>query len=271
MEKARGEGARVALVPTMGALHGGHLSLIRRARAECDVVGVSIYVNPLQFDDPSDLAAYPSDLARDVELAASAGAEAIFAPLEGEMRPSSTSVSVAGLSALWEGAARPGHFSGVATVVTRLFSLTGRCYAYFGEKDFQQLVIVRRLVADLGLPVEVVGCPTVRQVDGLAVSSRNERLSPSQRKAAGRLYWALLAGKRAVEMDEVTDPRQVALAMGEVIAAEPQLELDYAAAVDPATLEVPDRLRGESRLLVAARLGAVRLIDNLPTTVPEAA
>ncbi|MGH9122792.1 MAG: pantoate--beta-alanine ligase, partial [Acidimicrobiales bacterium] len=244
---------------------------IRRARAECDVVGVSIYVNPLQFDDPRDLAAYPRDLERDLDLAESAGAGMFFAPADDEMRPASTSVSVGGLSERWEGAARPGHFDGVATVVTRLFSLTGPCYAYFGEKDFQQLVIVRRLVEDLGLPVEVVGCSTVRQVDGLALSSRNERLSAGEREAASRLYWALLAGKRAVEIDEETDPQVVAKVMSEVVNAEPQLDLEYAVAVEPRTLEVPERLSGESRLLVAARLGPIRLIDNLPTTVPEAA
>ncbi len=203
LERAWATGRRVGLVPTMGALHAGHVSLIRRAQAECDTVVVSIFVNPLQFGDSGDLAAYPRPLERDLLVCAEAGADLVFVPDVSEMYPSwpappATAVTVRGVSEWWEGASRPGHFDGVATVVAKLFAVAGPCRAYFGEKDFQQLAVVRRLAADLCLPVEVVGCAIVREPDGLALSSRNVRLSNAERDAAVVLRRALAAGQATV-------------------------------------------------------------------------
>ena len=189
LDTERALGRSVGLVPTMGALHAGHRALVERAAAECDVVAVTVFVNPLQFDDAADLAAYPRHLDTDVALAGAAGASVVFAPPVEEMygahpaRIAST-VHVEGVSEGLEGASRPGHFDGVSTVVAKLFALSGRCRAYFGEKDFQQLAVVRRMVADLSIPVTVVGCETVREAGGLALSSRNTRLSPDERHAA---------------------------------------------------------------------------------------
>jgi len=270
LDDARRRGATVGLVLTMGSLHGGHLSLIRRARADHGWVAVTDYVNPLQFGDPADLAAYPRDVEADVAAAAEAGADAVFAPSVEEMwpEPPATTVTVGVTAGRLEDTARPGHLAGVATIVTKLFSLAGPVTTYFGEKDYQQLLVVRRLVADLSLPVTVVGCPTVRETDGLALSSRNTRIDPADRRAAGALYRALLAGKRAIEEDGAVERAKVEAAMAAVVEAEPALALDYAAAADPADLSTPATLTGEVRLLVAARLGPVRLIDNLGATVP---
>jgi pantoate--beta-alanine ligase len=264
LDAERAAGRRVGLIPTMGALHRGHLSLVATARRQDDVVVVSSFVNPLQFDDPADLARYPRSPERDAALCAEAGVDYLFSPLDGELYPSPalTSVRVAGLGEVLEGASRPGHFSGVATVVTKLLALTGRCRAYFGEKDYQQLLVVRRLVAELKLPVEVVGCPTVREPDGVALSSRNALLSEAERAAAPVLYRALLAGRELVAAGE-RHPERVGAGMAAVVSTEPLCSLDYAAAVDAADLSVPELLRGEVRLLVAAFFGATRLIDNL--------
>jgi pantoate--beta-alanine ligase len=253
----------------MGALHDGHLSLVDRAASACDVVAVTVFVNPLQFGPSEDFAAYPRDLDRDVDLAAGAGATLVFAPSVEEMYPQPvlTTVAVADLSEPMEGAARPGHFDGVATVVAKLFAIAGRCRAYFGEKDFQQLAVVRRMAADLSFPVEVVGCPTVRAPDGLALSSRNAYLSADERDAAPVLHRALSAGAAAVLAGE-TDPAAVRDLVAAVVGAEPLVALDYAEVVDAATLRTPPVLAGELRLLVAARLGRARLIDNVGVTVP---
>ncbi|MDQ2754757.1 MAG: pantoate--beta-alanine ligase, partial [Actinomycetota bacterium] len=223
LDAARGEGRRVGLVPTMGALHGGHLSLIRRAAADGGMVAVTDYVNPLQFGPSEDLAAYPRRLAADVRLAAEAGADVVFAPAPEQMWPSppQVSVRVAGLSEILEGAARPTHFDGVATIVAKLLSITGPCTAYFGEKDFQQLALIRRLVEDLSLAAEVVACPTVRDTDGLALSSRNAYLTPAERVVAPQLYWALLAGKRAIEDEGITDPAAVRERMSQALSGPP--------------------------------------------------
>jgi pantoate--beta-alanine ligase len=266
LETERALGRRVGLVPTMGALHVGHRSLVARAAAECDVVAVTVFVNPLQFDDAADLAAYPRDLDADVAMASAAGASVVFAPPVEEMYGShpagiASSVHVEGVSEGLEGASRPGHFDGVATVVAKLFSLSGRCRAYFGEKDFQQLTVVRRMVRDLSIPVEIVGCPTVRELDGLALSSRNARPSPAERNAALALHRALDAGRALVERAEL-DPARVRAAMTAVLVAEPLVTPDYAVVVDPDTLLGPPEVRGRVRLLVAARVGPVRLIDN---------
>ncbi|HXQ19742.1 MAG TPA: pantoate--beta-alanine ligase [Acidimicrobiales bacterium] len=274
LEAARARGARVGFVPTMGALHAGHVSLIERAAAECDVVAVSIYVNPLQFGDPSDLERYPRDLSGDLVVCAQAGADIVFAPSVHEMcptwpAPTETLVSVGVEARDWEGASRPGHFTGVATVVAKLFAAAGRCRAYFGEKDFQQLAVIRRMAADLGFPVEVVACTTVREADGLALSSRNRRLSPAERAAATALSRALAAGRAAISAGE-RRPAAVASVMEAVAAAVPEVGLDYATVVDAEDLVVPARLDGHRplRLLIAAQVGPVRLIDNCAAVVP---
>jgi len=271
LDRARRDGRTVGLVPTMGALHEGHASLVRRAAEACDVVCVTVFVNPLQFGEPEDLDSYPRTLATDILLADENGATVVFAPTVQEMYGDGTvtTVSVAGpLTEVLEGASRPGHFDGVATVVTKLFAIAGPCRAYFGEKDYQQLAIVRRMAADLSLPVEVIGCPTVRDDDGLALSSRNVRLSPEERRAAPVLHRALGAGADCVRSG-ATDPGVVVDAMTAAVAGEPLIALDYAAVVDASTFATPAPLHGDLRLLVAARLGKTRLIDNLGVTVSD--
>src|SRR5271154_4508704 len=225
LQQARRTGHSVGLVPTMGALHAGHVSLMARARAECDVVAVSIFVNPLQFGDPEDIAHYPRTLERDLAACAQSGADVVFVPTVPEMYPSwpdapSTTVSVQGVSEAWEGASRPGHFDGVGTVVAKLFTIAGPCRAYFGLKDFQQLAVVRRLALDLSLAVEVIGCPTVREADGLALSSRNVRLSAAERQAATAPSHALAAGRAALAAGERSGVA-VAKAMRGVVDREP--------------------------------------------------
>jgi pantoate--beta-alanine ligase len=270
LDAARRDGRTVGLFPTMGYLHEGHASLMRRARDECDVVVVSIFVNPLQFAAGEDLATYPRDFARDSALAESIGVDVVFAPSVEEMYPvpAITSVSVAELAATMEGASRPTHFAGVATVVAKLFNIAGPCRAYFSEKDFQQLTIVQRMALDLSFPVEVVACPFVREPDGLAMSSRNVYLTPEERAAAPVLLRALQAGVAAILAGE-RDPDVVADLVAEMITAEPWAELDYVEVVDAASLTRPDVLAGEIRLLTAARFGRPRLLDNLGVLVPE--
>jgi pantoate--beta-alanine ligase len=270
LDHARARGRSVGLVPTMGALHAGHISLMRRARDECEVVIVSIFVNPLQFGDPEDIAHYPRSLEHDLAVCAEAGVDVVFAPKVTEMYPSwpepvPTTVSVSGVSEGWEGASRPGHFDGVATVVAKLFSIAGPARAYFGEKDYQQLAVVRRLVADLSLAVDVVGCTTVRETDGLALSSRNVRLSAGQRQAAVVLSRALTAGQAALERG-VVGAATVSEIMRSVVALEPLVQLDYAVAVGLDDLVEPEQIEDPRsvRLLIAADVGPVRLIDNCP-------
>jgi pantoate--beta-alanine ligase len=264
LEKERATGRQVGLVPTMGALHTGHLALVDRARGECDTVVMTIFVNPLQFDAREDLVSYPRDHARDIELGRRSGVDHVFLPPEQEMYPGPvlTSVRVSALTERLEGEVRPGHFEGVATVVAKLFAAAGRCRAYFGEKDYQQLLVVRRMAADLSFPVEVIGCETVRERDGVALSSRNARLTLEQRAAAPVLHRALQAGRAAIDAGERSSER-VAATMTAVMTAEPLAQLDYAAAVDASDLAVPATLSGDVRLLVAAHFGSTRLIDNL--------
>jgi len=268
LDAERASGRSVGFVPTMGYLHDGHASLMRAARAETDVVVVSIFVNPLQFGPTEDLAAYPRDLERDLALAAEAGVDLVFTPSGDEMypRPVLTSVSVAEVSAPLEGAARPTHFAGVATVVAKLFAIVGPCRAYFGAKDFQQVAVVRRMASDLSLPVEVVACPTRRELDGLAMSSRNVYLTPDERAAAPVVYTALRAGVAAITAGE-RDPAAVRDLMARIISAEPLAQLDYAEVVDADSFTVPDPLGGNLRLLAAVRFGRARLIDNVGVTV----
>ena len=262
--EARAAGRSVGLVPTMGFLHAGHCSLIERARTDNDVVVVSIFVNPLQFNPGEDFDDYPRDLERDFEMCAGAGADVVFVPDRREMYPEpvATTVRLGTLADVLCGASRAGHFDGVATVVAKLFAIVGECSAYFGEKDFQQLTIVRRMAADLSLPVRVVGCPTVRESDGLALSSRNAYLSEDERSQAPVLRRALEAGAALVQSGE-TSGAAVEAEMAAVIAAAPLARIDYAAAVPASTLVADGPLQGEVRLLVAVRFGRARLIDNI--------
>jgi pantoate--beta-alanine ligase len=264
-ERARAEGRTVGLVPTMGAFHGGHLSLMRRARAERDLVIVSLFVNPLQFGDANDLAAYPRDEEADLAVAELEGVDVMFAPSADEMYPAGEPeivVDPGPLGERLEGTARPGHFRGVATAVAKLFHAVGRCAAYFGEKDAQQLVVIRRMVRDLSFPVEVVACPTVREPDGLALSSRNARLTPERRDAAPCLFLALSEAAAAARAGERNAATLIAI-MAREIGATPQARLDYAVVVDDETFEEVGTIQRPARALVAAGFGEVRLIDNL--------
>jgi pantoate--beta-alanine ligase len=272
LDEVRREGGTVGLVPTMGYLHDGHLSLMAAARTDTDFVVATIFVNPLQFAPGEDLDSYPRDPEGDRQKAERAGVDLLLTPEHEEMYPEEvlTTVSVGGLSASMEGASRPTHFAGVATVVAKLFAIAGPCRAYFGEKDFQQLAVVRRMATDLSFPVEVVGCPIVREPDGLAMSSRNAYLTPEQREAAPVLQRALKAGVASVQAGE-RDPDAVTRLIRDVIEAEPAAELDYVALVDPRTLEPPDGelVPGHTyRLLTTARFGIPRLLDNVALPVP---
>lgn len=265
----------VGLVPTMGALHEGHLSLIRRSDAENDDTVISIFVNPAQFNDPGDLARYPRTPEDDIGRAREAGARIFYMPSVETIYPAgfATTIHVAGITDRWEGAARPGHFDGVATVVSVLLNQIQPTRAYFGEKDVQQLAMVRRLHRDLALPGEIVGCPTVRDPDGLALSSRNARLSPDDRAAALALPAALFAMRTAARAQEgSTDVAALVEAGRILIAAQPAIDLDYLAVVDPATLEPLTALVPGARAIVAATVGGTRLIDTLELcpTVDEA-
>lgn len=269
LDAARAAGQSVGFVPTMGYLHAGHGSLIAAARKSNDLVVASIFVNPLQFAADEDLSDYPRDLEHDRALAGEQGADFIFTPSVDEMYPFGpvlTQVTVDALAGRWEGATRPTHFAGVATVVSKLFSIVGPCRAYFGEKDFQQLAVIRRMVADLSMPIEVVGCPIVREADGLAMSSRNAYLDEVQRAAAPVLRRALDHGLQLVG-DGERSPAVVAAAMAAIVAAEPSATLDYAAAVDASTLEEPGELTGDIRLIIAAQVGRPRLLDNAGATL----
>ncbi len=270
LDAVRTAGRTVGLVPTMGYLHEGHRSLVARSVAERDVTAVTIFVNPLQFGEGEDLAAYPRDLERDLRICAETGADVVLAPSVEEMYPEPmlTTITVDELSGSMEGASRPTHFAGVATVVGKLFNLAGWCHAYFGEKDYQQLAIIRRMARDLSFPVEVVGCPIVRDADGLALSSRNVYLTPEERVAAPVLHRSLQAGAAAVLAGE-SDAGAVRRLMAEVITAEPLAELDYAEVVEADSLRRVDRPRGELRLLVAARFGRPRLLDNVGVVAPH--
>jgi pantoate--beta-alanine ligase len=260
---ARRAGQRIGLVPTMGALHDGHLSLIGRARGECDVVVVSLFVNPSQFDEGADLERYPRSERRDAELAAAAGADILFAPSVEEVYPSgfATAVEVIGLSDRLEGAVRGAeHFRGVCTVVAKLLGMAQPDVAYFGQKDAQQLAVIRRMTTDLNLPVRIQSCPTMREPDGLAMSSRNARLSGEQRERALALSQALHAAGRA-SADGVRDADALIASARETLLAR-GVEPEYVQLVDPDTFEQCEQLGREALLVLAARVGETRLIDN---------
>jgi pantoate--beta-alanine ligase len=259
----------VGFVPTMGAMHEGHASLIRRSRTEQDVVVVSIFVNPLQFGPDDDLARYPRDEASDVALADSLGVDVVWAPPVDEVYPPGVELprpDPGPVGDILEGVSRPGHFVGVLTVVRRLFDVVGRSAAYFGGKDAQQMFLVRRMVEQLRLPVTIVACPTVRESDGLALSSRNGYLTPEERAQAGCLFLALSEAAELARGGE-HDPAVVTATMAREIGATPLASLDYAAVVADATFEPLVELDRPARALVAARFGSTRLIDNirLPT------
>jgi pantoate--beta-alanine ligase len=266
LRDALGEAARpIGLIPTMGWLHEGHRALIRQARATDAMTVVTIFVNPRQFNVASDYTKYPRNEARDLEICESEGVDVVFAPAATEVYPAGfdTTVSVGAVAQPLEGAARPGHFDGVATVVAILFGLVGADRAYFGQKDAQQVMVIRQMARDLAIPTEVIACPTVREPDGLALSSRNVHLSPDERRAASVLRRALLvararwgAGERSA--DALRDAMQVTL------TAEPLATVEYVSVADDQTLQELERVDGPALLSLAVRFGSTRLIDNEP-------
>lgn len=261
----RRSGERVALVPTMGALHAGHMALVDAARARADRVIATIFVNPLQFGPTEDLARYPRREAADIELLEAHGCDAVWLPSADDLYPSefATTVSVSGVSDRWDGSARPGHFAGVATVVAKLLIAVGPDIAVFGEKDFQQLAVIRRMVIDLGLPVEIVGVPTVRDDHGLALSSRNAYLTPEQLAQARALPKALEEARASIESGEYILVSTL-LAVGRAKLIEAGFaNVDYLALVEADTLEPLDHATGKMRLIAAATIGSTRLIDNM--------
>jgi pantoate--beta-alanine ligase len=260
-------GKSIGLVPTMGALHEGHLSLIERARSENDVVVMSLFVNPTQFTDPEDFQKYPRDPHRDADLAQAAGADFIFAPTMEAMYPPGfdTVVAARAISEVLEGASRPGHFQGVATVVSKLFHIVSPDSAYFGQKDYQQVQVIKRMVKDLNVPIDIVVCPILREPDGVAMSSRNVRLSSQERKAAAVLFRAMSYAQQIADTG-VHDAWQLAAWMAQTIEVEALARLDYAAIVDPEQLRQLDTIDAGAVALVAATFGKVRLIDNLVIT-----
>jgi pantoate--beta-alanine ligase len=249
----------------MGAFHEGHTSLMRRARDETDLVVVTLFVNPLQFGDAADLAAYPRDEDRDRQIAKEIGVDVLFAPTGDEMFPAGSpevSVDPGALGERLEGVSRPGHFRGVATVVAKLLHAVGPARAYFGEKDAQQLAVIRRMARDLSFPVEIVACPTIREPDGLALSSRNRRLTPEQREAAGCLFLALSEAAELAHGGQ-RDAAKLVAVMAREVGATSEARLDYAAVVDEETFDEVREVSRPARALVAAGFGEVHLIDNL--------
>lgn len=270
-QQLRREGVKIGFVPTMGALHDGHRALIREARLRCDALVVSIFVNPTQFGAQEDLAKYPRALSQDRALCRKEGVDICFEPTVRAMYPSGfqTMVTLPTVARRWEGEIRPHHFSGVATVVTKLFGIVRPQLALFGQKDFQQATLVRQLVKDLNLGAEIIVHPTVREADGLAMSSRNVYLSPEERKWAVTLYKSLRAGAEAIRRG-VTDGKAVTSAMIQVAKGEPALVIDYLAVCDPTTLEPLSTATRKAVLLGAVRLGPVRLIDNIVVSAKQA-
>jgi pantoate--beta-alanine ligase len=261
---ARDAGKRLGLVPTMGALHEGHLSLVRAAKTSCDLVAASIFVNPTQFGPNEDLAKYPRSLERDCDLLEREGVEFVFTPSVAEMYPAGavTWVTVDGLSDKLDGRSRPGHFRGVSTVVAKLFNIVEPDAAFFGQKDAAQVAVIKRMVRDLNLPVEIVVCPIVREADGLAMSSRNAYLDPEQRKRALVLHRSLLRVRKMVDAGEQNVTKLVAAGTAE-IAAESGVRLDYFTAANPDTLDPVEDVSGGALVAVAAFVGTTRLIDNI--------
>ena len=266
----REEGKMVGFVPTMGALHEGHLSLVRRAKADCDVVVVSVFVNPKQFGVGEDFEVYPRPIARDQQLASEAQADAMFLPPLEEMYPTGfqTVVDVPGIGSLLEGALRPGHFAGVATVVTKLLNMVQPHRAYFGQKDYQQLLLIERVARDLNQTADIVMVPTLRDADGVALSSRNVYLTPEERQAAPVLSRALKHAEAQIHAG-VTDPQVLLAELAALVSTEPLANPDYIALVDPETLQPLVSLTETPVLIaLAVRFGATRLIDNALVAPP---
>ncbi len=261
----RAQAGILGLVPTMGFLHAGHLSLVRQARAECAATAVSIFVNPTQFAPHEDFASYPRDMERDLELLRQEGVDLVFAPEREEIYPPDfgTVVDVQGVTDMLEGSTRPSFFRGVATVVCKLLNMVQAERAYFGQKDAQQAVVVRKLVRDLNIPTEIVVCPTVREADGLAMSSRNAYLSPEERQAAPVLYQALTTAQQLYTAGE-RDAEVLRQGMLHVLLSEPLAQVDYVSAAHPETLQELEQVGATGALLsLAVRVGPARLIDNL--------
>jgi len=265
-QRLRREGVVIGFVPTMGALHEGHRALLRAARLKCDALVVSMFVNPIQFAPTEDLATYPRRLSQDRTICREEGVDVCFEPTPAAMYPKGfqTVVTVPSVARRWEGETRPHHFGGVATVVTKLFGVVRPDVVWFGQKDFQQCAVVRQLVKDLNFNIRLIVRPTVRERDGLAMSSRNVFLSTEERRLAPMLYQALLAAQRAIETG-VADPKTVQAMMRNVLEAQPAIRIDYLAICDPDTLEPLDRIDRQAVILGAIRLGSVRLIDNVLT------
>lgn len=258
-------GLSIGFVPTMGALHEGHLSLVRRAARENDVVVASIFVNPLQFGPKEDFKRYPRTTSRDLALLKKAKVDVVFLPRAEEMYPESatSTVQVRALNSILEGASRPGHFDGVATVVSKLFHIALPSRAYFGLKDYQQVQVIRRMIEDLNMPVHLVACPTRREKDGLAYSSRNRYLSPRDREEAIKLYQALFLGRELVSGKIMTQSTQVIGRLRQIFSHIPQCRIDYIAIVDPETLQPMKKIQRPALLAAAIWIGKTRLIDNL--------
>ena len=269
LDGTRRTGASIALVPTMGALHEGHLALVDRARAEATCVVMSVFVNPLQFGPNEDFARYPRDLERDAGVAAARGVDLLFAPQPAELYPGARAVSVVptSLASRWDGASRPGHFTGVLTVVAKLFNIVQPSVAVFGQKDFQQATLIRAMVRDLDFPIRIVVVPTVREADGVALSSRNAYLSPEHRTSARALSGALFAMRDAFERGETSAPALEEIGRA-IVDDEPAMEVEYLVVMDPETLDPVTVAAPGSIAAVAARIGTTRLIDNVIFEAP---
>jgi pantoate--beta-alanine ligase len=269
LARVRADGRSIGFVPTMGALHAGHRSLVIAARARCDFVVVSIFVNPTQFAPGEDFERYPRTLNHDLAACREDGVDLVFCPDTQEMYPGDrlTTVQVSRVTEGLCGRFRPGHFAGVTTVVAKLFNIVEPDAAFFGEKDYQQLVVIRRMVADLDMPVEIVGCPTVREPDGLAMSTRNEYLTEEQHDQARVLYGSMRRAAERLASGQVETTALIA-GIGDELRASGPLTIDYVAIVDPDTLEDLPRVVGTARICLAVRIGACRLIDNLAVDGP---
>lgn len=270
LSAARTDGRRIGVVPTMGALHAGHLSLVETARSECDVVVVTIFVNPMQFGPNEDFDRYPRPLEKDLKLCREKGVDLVFHPPRERLYPPGfdTAVEVGELSTLWEGQHRPGHFRGVTTVVLKLLNLVGPGIAYFGRKDYQQQAIIRRMCRDLHVPTEIRTCPTIRDSDGLALSSRNRYLSPEERRSALALSQSLNLARKNVLAGE-TDLDGIRQEMRAMLESTEHVALEYITIADPDTLEELASPQPNMIALVAAKVGKTRLIDNLPIEISE--
>jgi pantoate--beta-alanine ligase len=261
---ARNEGRRVGLVPTMGALHIGHISLIEAAVKDCDFVVVSIFVNPTQFGPGEDFEKYPRPLQADLEICRKAQVDVVFAPEPEQMYPTEnlTWVTVEKLTGSLCGRSRPGHFRGVTTVCTKLFNVVTPDFAYFGQKDAQQAIVIKRMVADLNMPLEIIICPTVREANGLAVSSRNQYLSAQQRKDAANIYKSLQTCRKSIEAG-TTETHKIIAEMQKILQQIPSAQIEYISIVDAETLESVDKIAGKVLAAVAVKVGPARLIDNI--------